>query len=144
MKIKKFNNLWAMGLILLGVILVALYVIKIFFPEYIIGVAQHESVVAFGEYVDSHSWAYYLFTFVTCIIIAYFFCCASCRKKYLCWRDLIIVTIETILMMVAQKLLPQYYLYINVIGMLGCPTLICFLDKQLDIKYLYSIIYLIL
>ena len=45
MKIKKFNNLWAMGLILCGVLLVAFYVAKIFFPEFIVGVAEEPAIV---------------------------------------------------------------------------------------------------
>lgn len=57
MKIKKFKNLWTMGLILFGVILIALYVAKIFFPEFIVGIAEIESVVKFGQYVDTHQWA---------------------------------------------------------------------------------------
>ena len=40
MKVKRFNNLWAMGLILCGVLLVAFYVIKIIYPEFIIGIAE--------------------------------------------------------------------------------------------------------
>jgi hypothetical protein len=83
MKVKKFKNLWTMGLILFGAILIALYVAKIFFPEFIVGIAEIESVVKFGEYVDTHLWAYYLFTSITSFVIAYFYCCACCRRKYL-------------------------------------------------------------
>ena len=48
MKVKKFNNLWAMGLILCGVLLVAFYLAKIFFPEFIVGVAEIPAIVNFA------------------------------------------------------------------------------------------------
>ena len=47
MKVKRFNNLWAMGLILFGAILVAFYLAKIFFPEFIVGVAEIPAIVNF-------------------------------------------------------------------------------------------------
>ena len=49
MKVKRFNNLWAMGLILCGVLLIAFYVAKIFFPEFIV-----------GEFADLHPNGTYL------------------------------------------------------------------------------------
>ena len=63
MKVKRFNNLWAMGLILFGVLLVAFYVAKIFFPQFIVGVAQTPSIVKFGTYVDSNNIYIYLFNY---------------------------------------------------------------------------------
>ena len=72
MKVKRFNNLWAMGLILFGAILIAFYIVKIFFPQFIVGVAEIPSIVAFGNYVDSHEWAKQLFNIATvflCFVI---------------------------------------------------------------------------
>lgn len=40
MKIKRFDNIWIMGLILSGTILVVLYVVKLLFPSFIIETAQ--------------------------------------------------------------------------------------------------------
>lgn len=54
MKIKRFNNLWAMGLILFGAILVAFYLAKIFFPEFIVGVAEIPAIVNFGNLIDGN------------------------------------------------------------------------------------------
>lgn len=51
MKVKRFNNLWAMGLILCGVLLIAFYVAKIFFPEFIIGIAETPRLVEIGTYL---------------------------------------------------------------------------------------------
>ena len=138
MKIKKFRNLWTMGLILFGAILIALYVAKIFFPEFIVGIAEIESVVKFGQYVDTHQWAYYLFTFVTSMFMYYFYCCACCRKKGLSWIQFSIVAIVTILLFIIQKYLPTYYFGLNMASMIVLPAIICRLDKCADIKYLYS------
>lgn len=138
MKVKKFRNLWTMGLILFGAILIALYVAKIFFPEFIVGIAEIESVVKFGEYVDTHQWAYYLFTFCTSMFVYYFYCCACCRKKGLKFFEICLVAIVVIALFVVQKYLPQYYITLNMVSLIILPTLFCKLDKNLDIKYLYS------
>lgn len=53
-----------MGLILVGVISVAFYIAKTAFPDFIIGIAETTQIVAFGNYVDSHLWSKYLFSFV--------------------------------------------------------------------------------
>lgn len=138
MKIKKFRNLWTMGLILFGAILIALYVAKIFFPEFIVGIAEIESVVKFGNYIDTHQWAYYLFNFATSIFTGYFYCCACCRKKGLSFVQFSILVITTIILFIIQKYLPTYYFGLNMVIMVILPTIVCRLDKSLDIKYLYS------
>lgn len=127
-----------MGLILFGAILIALYVAKIFFPEFIVGIAEIESVVKFGNYVDTHQWAYYLFNFATSIFTGYFYCCACCRKKGLSFVQFSILAITTIILFIIQKYLPTYYFGLNMVIMVILPTIICRLDKSLDIKYLYS------
>lgn len=140
MKIKKFKNLWTMGLVIFGAILIAIYLLKFIFPTFVVGVAEIPSIVAFGNYVDSHLWAYYLFTFATSFIIGYFYCCACCRKKYLSLRDICIVIFQILLMFMVQKFLPEYYLGLNITTMLLCPVVICAFDKNTDIKYMYSTI----
>ena len=54
MKVKRFNNLWAMGLILCGVLLIAFYVAKIFFPEFIIWIAETPSLVEIGTAIQAN------------------------------------------------------------------------------------------
>lgn len=138
MKIKKFNNLWTMGLIICGVILVALYVIKIAFPDFIVGVAEVDGVVKFGNYVDSHLWAYYIFTFIASFFIYYFYTCACCRKKFLNWKDLIVVFVTIVILFLVQKFLPDFYLVLNVASLIVVPACVCALDKRTEAKYLYS------
>lgn len=138
MKIKKFKNLWTMGLILFGAILIALYVAKIFFPEFIVGIAEIESVVKFGEYVDAHQWSYYLFNGLVSFVGGYIYCCACCRKKRLTLAQTCIVVLEVIGLFIVQKYLFNLYEAINLMCMVLMPTIMCAIDKRLDIKYLYS------
>lgn len=138
MKIKKFKNLWTMGLILFGAILIALYVAKIFFPEFIVGIAEIEGVVKFGQYVDTHQWAYYLFGGAISFVVGYLYCCACCRKKSLSVVQLCILALEVIFLFIVQRYLFELYEAINLMCMVAMPTIMCLLDKRLDIKYLYS------
>ena len=140
MKVKRFNNLWAMGLILFGAILIAFYVIKIFFPEFVVGVAQIPEVVAFGTYVDTHWWAYYLFTFVVSFVSGYFYCCACCRKPNLSKIEIGILVLEIIILFIIEKLLFEFYFNVNIVFMLLMPTIMCKLNNSSGIKYLFSTI----
>ena len=83
MKIKKYNNLWMMGLIICCVILIGFYILKIFFPQIIIGVAETPAIVKFGQYVDSHKWAYYIFVTIVSYIGGFFYYTSCCRRKRL-------------------------------------------------------------
>lgn len=130
-----------MGVIIFGVILLALYVLKIVCPEFVIGVAEIPAIVRFGNYVNSHLWAYYLFTTIVSFTIGYFYCCACCRKRKLRLVDACIVLAQVLLMAVVQRFLPDYYLCLSIITMLLCPTIICLIDKRSEIKYLYSTIF---
>ena len=55
MKIKRFDNIWIMGLILSGTILVMLYVVKLLFPSFIIETAQNEKICLIGNYIDRNA-----------------------------------------------------------------------------------------
>lgn len=138
MKVKRFKNLWLMGLIIMCSILIILYLIKLIFPEFVIEIAQVPSIIEFGLYIDSHWWAYYLFSFVVSFISGYLYCCACCRKNRLTSVDLVILLIEVIFLFIVQKFLPNYYLGINLICMLLMPTIMCKINRKDDIRYLYS------
>lgn len=138
MKIKKFNNLWTMGLIIFGAILIVLYLAKLIFPEFVISLAEIEPIVRFGNFVDTHEWAYYLFSFCVSFIAGYFYCSACCRKKKLSLVDISLISLMIIILFVVERFLPEYYLGINMILMIGLPALLCFIDKRKDIRYMYS------
>jgi hypothetical protein len=137
MKVKKFKNLWTMGLILFGAILILFYVAKIFFPEFIVGVAEIPSIVAFGNFVDSHWWSYYLFTFITSFIGSYLFNCACLSKTKLNWLELLILTCSIIVMFLFETVSIHYYQVISVLIMLLTPTILSLLNKKQNISTFY-------
>lgn len=140
MKVKKFKNIWLMGIIIFAMILVGVYVAKIIFPNFVVGVAENESIIKFGNYIDNNWWAYYLFYFTISFITGYLYCCACCRKNKLAKKDILILTIEVVLLFIVEKYLVDFYLEINIFCMLLMPTLICLTDKRESIEYFYSTI----
>ena len=104
---KKFNNLWTMGLIICGVLLVTVYLLKLIVPGFVVGVAEVDAVVKFGEYIDTHEWAHYIFSFIVSFATYYFYCCACCRKKMISWKDAILISVVIIGLLFVSKLLPD-------------------------------------
>lgn len=140
MKIKRFDNLWTMGLILCGAILVILYLAKLIFPEWVIGVAQYEPIVEFGNYVDSHWWSYYPISMAFSYGIGYVYLCACCRTKRLNLKENIIVALEVILFNLIDIFLPSQAFNANIFLMLLMPLLALYIRKENDIKFMYSTI----
>lgn len=131
MKVKRFKNLWTMGLILCGAILVLFYIAKIFFPQFIVGVAEIPSIVALGEYVDTHKWAYIIFNMGVNYIGSYILFCACCRKKYLNWKDNLILLSFVVSARLVSEFLPNHYSSYNYVALVGFPFLMCLVDKNL-------------
>ncbi len=132
MKVKRFKNLWAMGLLLFGAILIAFYIAKIFFPQFIIGVAELPSIVKFGNYVDSHKWAYYLYTFVISFLGGYIYCCACCRTYKLSLHQTLVFVSLIIVLMILQVLTPQVYSSFNYVFFVFAPFLMLYIEKKLN------------
>ena len=138
MKIKKFKNIWTMGLVLSFVMFGILILIKSIFPNFVIEVAQIDSVVAFGNYIDSHMWAYYLYDGIISFITYYVYCCACCRTKKLDAKKCILIIAFILVGNLIYEFLPVLSLTISYIYLLLLPTLFIAMDKKQDIKYLYS------
>jgi hypothetical protein len=138
MKIKRFNNLWTMGLIILIGILVAIYCVKIINPAFIVGVAETESIVKIGTYIDTHKWAYYLANIIISFVVEYFYCCACCRKIKLKLRDLVVVIISIVISLLAQTFIPQFFSVIDICLLVAMPMIINAMDKNYDASKLYS------
>lgn len=132
MKVKRFNNLWAMGLILCGVLLVAFYVAKIFFPEFIVGVAKIPAIVKFGEYVDTHKWAKYLYNTINAFICLYFYLGACCRTYKFTWKGFCILILDIIILRLCSEFASKYYTTINYVFMILIPFLICLVENKCD------------
>ena len=138
MKIKRFNNLWTMGLILIVIIYAVHFILKLVCPSFIIGIAELPGVVAFGNYVDAHPWAYYLFNGAISFITYYIYCCACCRKKHLNYKECTIVLGVTILWYVLDTYIPALSVPFNYTTLIILPVTVLLMSKETDIKYLYS------
>lgn len=77
MKIKRFENVWIMGLILSGAILLFLYILKLIFPSFVIETAQNEQICKIGRYIDTHKWAWYLASSILSFTLYYLSCCSK-------------------------------------------------------------------
>ena len=113
-----------------GAILVLFYIAKIFFPEFIVGVAEIPSIVKFGNYVDSHWWAYYLFNGAISFLGSYIICCTVCRVYKLNIAQTLLCVIAVILLFLVAKFLPQLYIELNYSSMLITPAICVKLNKS--------------
>ena len=123
MKIKRFDNIWIMGLILCGAILVFLYVLKIFFPSFVVETAQSEKICKIGNYIDTHQWAWYLASFVLSFIVMSLLCCSACRKKSLNWKELLIICADIVIMYLIKAFAAKYYTALNYVSMILLPCI---------------------
>lgn len=132
MKVKRFNNLWSMGLIICGALLVFFYVAKLFFPQFIVGIAEVPSIVAFGKFVDSHWWAILLFNIVTTFTIGYIYCCACCRTKKLTTKQLITFIAFSVVGITISYLLPSLYSPYSYTILIFVPFVLSKLENNLN------------
>lgn len=132
MKVKRFENLWAMGLILFGAILIVFYIIKIFFPQFIIGIAETPRIVEIGTAIQSNKWFLHLFNFANGYINNYFLTCACCRTYKLNWKGNIILISCLILLSIFMEVYPQHYANLNFICLLAIPFLTCLVNKKVS------------
>lgn len=139
MRIKKFNNIWTMGLIMFVAILIGVYAIKIINPSFIVGIAEIDSIVAIGNFINNNMWAYYFATTIISFIIYWLFCCACCRKKTLNKVECLIILLTIILLFICEKFAYFMYYEVNMLSMIIVPSIILVINKKQDIKYLYSV-----
>lgn len=123
MKIKRFENVWIMGLILSGAILFFLYIFKLIFPSFVIETAQNEQICKIGRYIDTHKWAWYLASSILSFTLYYLSCCACCRKKRLSTKEMLIICAAILFGYAIKEILPQYYVAINNILMILLPCI---------------------
>lgn len=138
MKIKKFKNIWTMGLILFGVILGVLYLIKLINPSFVITIAEVEPIVNFGAYVDTHKWAHYLFNSFVSFFVLYFYCCACIRTKKLDYKELSILLASIIFYCFVEEFLPSFLFVYNNILYILLPFIFILMRKDKDIKVMIS------
>lgn len=124
---------------LVVVFLVALYVLKIFFPEQFVMAIQNEKFLEIGAYIDNHLWAYIVFTSISSFIIYWLFIGATTKKWVLSWKEFILVLI--VIASTRMLYLHDYEIAtaISTLSMFIIPTL--FGAKSKDLIFVYSIHY---
>ena len=120
-----------MGLILTGAILVLFYIAKIFFPEFIVGVAEIPSIVKFGNFVQSNKWYLHIFNIISGYVHGHILYCACSRRKFLSLIGNIVLVSQLILLRFISELYPLQYNTLNCALMAIAPFLICLFDKNL-------------
>lgn len=133
MKVKKFNNLWLMGVILSAVFILAIYIVKICFPEFVVEVAQVESVCRVGHYIDEHKWAWYLASGVISYLSYFLICCACCGRKNLNWKEHLIIAITIGVLFLIREYLPALYTAANVSSLVLLPCIMGAKNKNLQL-----------
>ena len=138
MKIKKFNNIWTMGLLLTGGVLILLYLIKLIFPEFVVGVAELPSIVAIGTFIDTHLWAYYLVNGLISYLIICIYTCACCRIKKLDYKEYLIFLGVTIVSYLIQTFVADFALSFNFMAYVFSPLIVFYKRKINNYNILYS------
>jgi hypothetical protein len=123
MKIKRFSNLWYMGIVLCSVIIGLIYLFKIFFPTFVIEVSHTESILAIGHYIDTHKWAWYLASSIMSLFLYYFLCCACSGRKSLSTKEIAIIVVIFTFGYVLREFANEYYMTFNFISMIIAPCL---------------------
>ena len=123
MKIKRFKNLWLMGLILSASILGVIYLLKLRFPQFVIEVAHIDSIVKIGHYIDTHKWAWYSASIILSFFVCYFTFCACCKKRNLTTKEIIITLSVILFLYVIKEFLPTQFTSLNISIMVFIPML---------------------
>jgi hypothetical protein len=123
MKIKRFKNLWLMGLILSASILGVIYFMKLCFPQFVIEVAQIDSIVKIGHYIDTHKWAWYLASGIMAFASYYLICGASCSKRKLNFKENTIIISTILILFFVREFLPNQYTILNYFSQILLPLI---------------------
>ena len=123
MKIKRFQNPFIMGIILCGAMLLTIYVGKLFFPDFVIKVAEIESICKIGNYIDTHKWAWYVASSILSLLSYYLICGASCGRKRFNLKEWGIIVLTIAILFLIKEFLPILYTPLNIVSIVLLPTI---------------------
>jgi hypothetical protein len=71
---------------------------KFFFPQEFVMAISNDRIIAIGDFIDSHSWLYYICCGITAFATHYLYCGACAERIVLRWRDvgIIVATIVVV------------------------------------------------
>lgn len=101
--------------------ILAMYIAKFFFPLEFVFVVENPRLIAIGNYVDTHKWAYYPATFGFCFLTYWLFICAACRKQFLNKKELWITVLVILVSYLFSGIVPEMSSYIDI----ACMLLLC-------------------
>lgn len=102
------------------IFLVALYVLKIFFPEQFMMVIQNERIVAFGEFVDNNLLVHILLGTTTSTLTYFLYVCACAGRIRVKWYTLL-----TILGISFGSQIIYYFVDVNIGTSIGTLAMFC-------------------
>lgn len=107
-------------IILVIVFLVGLYFLKIAFPSEFVMVITNPQLIMIGNYVDTHLWLHICLGIITSFITYWLYLCATTRKWYLNWIEIIIVVCICVLTQVLF-----YWVDVTLASTLSLCAMIC-------------------
>ena len=122
------------GIDIVWAILLLFYVAKIFFPEWIVGIAEIPSIVAFGNFVDSHKWAYCVFHAFVGLFGGYFYYCACARTYKLNWKQIIIFVSFVATSVTLKEICVSLYVPFTYVMLIALPFSILLVDSRTNYK----------
>ena len=135
MKVKKFKNLWLMGIILSAVFILTIYILKSCCPEFVVEVAQIESICRIGHYIDNNKWAWYTATFFISYLVYFLICCACAGRNGLTWKEHLIIAITIGILFLIKEFIPGLYTAANVSSLVLLPCIMRAKTKNLAIVF---------
>lgn len=86
------------AMLMLSIFLLAImYILKIFFPAEFVFAIENEHIIAVGDFIDSHEWAYFIFGSVTSFITYWLYCCACSHQKFLKWYECLAILVVVVI-----------------------------------------------
>lgn len=117
------------------ILLVAMYVLKFFFPQEFVFAIENENIVAIGRYIDANLWADYLLGIVTSFLTYWLYLCAVCRKKFLNLKECAIVLLTIGLSIACSFINNSFVTYMSVCPMIILPFIMKARLKEVAIVY---------
>lgn len=130
-------------IILVAVFLVALYVVKIFFPEQFVMAVSNQNIINIGEFIDNHIALYFIVGIVLGCVFDYLYFSAVCRTFKLKLPLLIIILAYNIIYNSLYTFLPvdikvkysAMFVVASICYMLAIPILFTKELKPLAVTY---------
>lgn len=119
------------------IFLIALYIIKLFFPNQFVMIINNDTILYIGNYIDSCLWLQMLIGTVTSYLTFWIYLCAVSRKWYLSWLESIIL----LLFVVGCQFLYNFDITIaNAINLISFIVLPCFVKPKANL-YTVAIVF---